>query len=181
MKMRNREIVLIVAAVALAPLGIVALANYPVLTLCMAWMVGTVFYLHRWMAPRPVQYVTAPQAEMSRRTEDVLPAEVAPEKRNWFVKKWLWLWNSPNHASVMLGCVAVILFPVDDMFAIWFDDIAAVILFVKHARDIFLLKWGKTPEGMIASKAGEIIAPTRDRVGSQAALSPQRLPSRSPR
>jgi hypothetical protein len=189
-----------VAALLMAPLAM-SWANYlaPVLALvgvCVAGGVVIHWALNTTHADHPpvkfangtVPAMVMPQLGVGRApgfpavphpTHDVYPhPHAAPVRHNWLVEKWLWLWNNPNHVAMLFWCAALIAFPIDDLFGLWVDDIAALVLFCKHARDLFLLKWGKTPEQMIASKGAELIDHARDHVRPAPVPRRERLPAK---
>lgn len=114
-------------------------------------------------------------------THDVLPLDTLPKKHNALLRLWLWLWNHPNHAAVMLGCAAWIICPLDGdivFIAGWFDDLAAFALFCKHARDLYEIKWGKPPERLISQKTTELISQVRDKDLPVLAVRPERVTSK---
>jgi hypothetical protein len=134
--------------------------------------------------PAPVQ--VGHVAYGRNRTQDVFPVETHPPKHCWPVERWLWFWNNPNHGWMLFWCAAVIVFPLDDMVPIgitWLDDIAAMVLFVKHANDLYQLKWGKAPAQMLAEKAAGLVATVQahDTAGYPSALSQHRVHAKSPR
>jgi hypothetical protein len=171
MTLRKQQLGLI----ALAPLVLVMFVNYPVLTLCVAWMVGMGYYVYRMRTPPPIRHVMEPG--ISARTEDVLPreAEEPPQMQGW----WNYLWNNPNHGMMVLLCGLYIANPLDAVIPI-VDDVFAFVLLVKHAHDWFREKWGVTPEKALVQNA-QVIAQAPDVAAFSSALSPQGMPVKSPR
>ena len=114
-------------------------------------------------------------------THDVFPLDALPKKHNALLRLWGWLWNHPNHAAVMLGSAAWIICPLDgDMIIVagWIDDLGALLLFCKHANDLYQSKWGKPPAQMIASKGAELIDHARDQVRSAPAQPREAVPAK---
>lgn len=206
MKFRKWEIALIATAVALLVPLLFSWANYlaPLLAVLGVVLAGAVLIYRTSMEklrPReaPPRVSLMPEGKVvvepvmgelisssrpvcpPNRTQDVLPVET---QHNWLMRKWLSLWNCPDHGTMLLWCALVILFPLDDMVPIgitWADDILAMVLFVKHSRDIYKLKWGKSPERMMADQAKTLMTTEarRGMASRSGTLLSQRRPARS--